>query len=263
MVTGPNWCFYHAAAGINPGDLRDYSCMDCDVAREALSARIDGEREPVPAARVDEHLLTCADCRDWYYRARDVTQHLRDLSGQQRPAMSAVADAPRVRRARQPVAVLLRRALAVVGVAQIVLAVVQTVGVATGLPTGLHATHLGGHLLNESTAWSVALGVAMVVTAVWPVAAAGLSTVLVGFTVVLTGFVVADAFSAAVTPLRALSHLPVLAGAVLALLVYRAHRADSPGPDAQSGADTEQITLPDNASRGRRRGHLWPSDGAA
>ena len=26
------------------------------MAREALSARIDGEREPVPAARVDEHL---------------------------------------------------------------------------------------------------------------------------------------------------------------------------------------------------------------
>ena len=39
--------------------------MNCDVAREALSARIDGEREPVPAARVDEHLESCAECRDW------------------------------------------------------------------------------------------------------------------------------------------------------------------------------------------------------
>ncbi|HOW96081.1 MAG TPA: zf-HC2 domain-containing protein, partial [Mycolicibacterium fallax] len=44
--------------------------MNCDVAREALSARIDGEREPVPAARVDEHLAGCADCTDWHIRAR-------------------------------------------------------------------------------------------------------------------------------------------------------------------------------------------------
>ena len=39
--------------------MRDYEDMDCDVAREALSARIDGEREQIPAARVDEHLADC------------------------------------------------------------------------------------------------------------------------------------------------------------------------------------------------------------
>ncbi|MCB0946449.1 MAG: zf-HC2 domain-containing protein, partial [Mycobacterium sp.] len=39
--------------------------MDCDTAREALSARIDGEREPIPGARVDEHLAGCPACRDW------------------------------------------------------------------------------------------------------------------------------------------------------------------------------------------------------
>ncbi|MGA9869586.1 MAG: zf-HC2 domain-containing protein [Rhodococcus sp. (in: high G+C Gram-positive bacteria)] len=36
---------------------------DCPLAREALSARIDGEREPVPTHRTDEHLATCTDCR--------------------------------------------------------------------------------------------------------------------------------------------------------------------------------------------------------
>lgn len=263
MVTGQNWCFYHAAAGINPADLRDYSCMDCDVAREALSARLDGEREPVPAARVDEHLSTCGDCRDWYYRARDITQQLRDLSGQQRPPMSAVTEVPRLRQARRSAGVSLRLALGTVGVAQIVLAVLQAVGVTIGVPAVLHTTHMGEHLLNESTAWSMALGVAMVAAAVWPVTAAGLSTVLVGFTIVLAGYVVADAWSGAVTPLRALSHLPVLAGTVLALLVFRARRAETPDPHIRGEVDTEQITLPPNASRGRRRGHLWPSDGAA
>lgn len=40
--------------------------MRCEVAREALSARFDGEREPIPSARVDEHLDVCAECRQWW-----------------------------------------------------------------------------------------------------------------------------------------------------------------------------------------------------
>ncbi len=48
--------------------------VDCDVAREALSARIDGEREPVPAPRVDEHLATCEPCREWYAAAVNQTR---------------------------------------------------------------------------------------------------------------------------------------------------------------------------------------------
>ncbi|MFT4128076.1 MAG: zf-HC2 domain-containing protein, partial [Gordonia sp. (in: high G+C Gram-positive bacteria)] len=40
--------------------------MRCEVAREALSARIDGERETVPSIRVDEHLAGCAECADWF-----------------------------------------------------------------------------------------------------------------------------------------------------------------------------------------------------
>jgi predicted anti-sigma-YlaC factor YlaD len=157
----------------------------------------------------------------------------------------------------------LRPALGITGVLQIVLAVLQAVGIAVGVPAGLHSGHMGGHLLNESTAWSVAIGAAMVVTAVWPAAALGLSTVLVGFTVALTGYVVADAYSGAVTGLRALSHLPVLAGTVLAVLVYRRHRAEAPDPHAGAGLDTDEIVLPANSSRGRRRGHLWPTDGSA
>jgi len=63
--------------------------VNCDVAREALSARIDGEHEPVPRRRVDEHLQTCLDCRQWHFRAREATRQLRDLAGQSRPPMAA------------------------------------------------------------------------------------------------------------------------------------------------------------------------------
>lgn len=249
--------------------------MDCEVAREALSARIDGEREPVPGRRVDEHLDTCDECRQWYYRARAATSLLRDLAGQSRPPMSAVADEPTVSRRgpSRPAALRWRWALGAVGALQMLLAIAQAAGLAVGVPAALHAPHapmMSAHLLNESTAWSVALGAAMIVAAVRPAAAAGLSAVMVVFTLVLGAYVVLDAMSTAVTPLRILSHLPVIAGTVLTVVVWRRADRPGPGPDAHDelhegldGAGNTDIVLPDSASRGRRRGHLWPTDGVA
>ncbi|MCX2954519.1 zf-HC2 domain-containing protein, partial [Lentzea sp. NEAU-D7] len=40
----------------------DNICVDCYTCREALSARLDGELEGVPAAEVDAHLETCTSC---------------------------------------------------------------------------------------------------------------------------------------------------------------------------------------------------------
>jgi predicted anti-sigma-YlaC factor YlaD len=119
----------------------------------------------------------------------------------------------------------------------------------------------GSHLLNESTSWSIALGVAMVVAALRPGAAAGLAGVLTVFVGVLAVYVVVDALSGAVTTARMLTHLPVVIGAVLAIMVWRSSSAPRPTPDAI--ADEPDIVLPQNASRGRRRGHLWPTDGSA
>ncbi len=241
--------------------------VDCDVAREALSARIDGEREPVPGQRVDEHLEGCAECRDWYYRAREATRQLRTLAGQSRPPMSAVPEAAATYQRPPPGLTIIRWrwALGVVGFVQVALAVFQAAGLALGVPIGIHSTHtpMSGHLLNESTAWSVALGAAMIVAAAWPAAAAGVSAVLVVFTVALVGYVFADMLSGAVTPLRILSHVPVLLGAVLAVLVWRSTGSPQPGPANRAAAELDQIVLPDNASRGRRRGHLRPTDDSA
>jgi predicted anti-sigma-YlaC factor YlaD len=118
----------------------------------------------------------------------------------------------------------------------------------------------GGHLLNESTAWSITLGVVMVGAATWPTVAAGLAGVLGVFAGVLTAYVIADAMSGEVTAMRVLTHLPVVLGAVLAFLVWRS----TIGPRTEAAAEPEpEIVLPGNASRGRRRGHLWPTDGSA
>ncbi|MBI3690420.1 MAG: zf-HC2 domain-containing protein, partial [Mycolicibacterium aromaticivorans] len=151
--------------------------MDCDVAREALSARIDGEREPVPAARVDEHLTTCDQCGAWYARAVEQTQQLRRLAGRSQVAAVA-APSPSPRAVRPPASVWLRWTLATLGVLQVALAAAQALGLNVGTSGAAHHAMMSGHLLNESTAWSAALGVVMIVAAARPTAAAGLAGVL-------------------------------------------------------------------------------------
>ena len=254
--------------------MRDDRGMQCDVAREALSARIDGEREPVPSARVDEHLETCRECCAWYIVAdeqaktmalraaeprRDFSKHVLASAG-----IEAVG-LPR-RSARWTGRYGARCALVGVGVLQVAVALAQVDGADFGMLSAAHQSGAmdGEHLMNETTAWSLALGLGMVVTGVWPIAAAGVACVVGIFTASLAWFVVTDSMSGQVTATRVLSHLPVLLGAVLVALVYRQFRANRRTPPAAS-ADTgyDDIVLPGNASRGRRRGHLQPSTDSA
>lgn len=239
--------------------MRDYEDMDCDVAREALSARIDGEREQIPAARVDEHLADCGSCRQWQADAVEQTQLLRRLAGRSQLSAVRPRTAPVPQRRRSLSMSWQRWALGAVGVIQLVLALAQGMGVHLGIP---HAA-MGGHVLNESTAWSAALGVVMVAAAVRPPVAGGLMWVLGAFAAVLSVYVVSDAVAGRVTADRILTHLPVLVGAVLAWLVWRPAQPDGRRPDHTAATGDDEIVLPNNASRGRRRGHLRPSDGSA
>jgi len=231
------------------------------VAREALSARLDGEREPVPSARVDEHLAGCAHCRGWFDLAERQALELRRLV-RSRPMITSFGpiDADSLLPPARPPRKWPRWALCVVGLAQVGLAIVQGLNVSVGL---MHTHHgvSGHHLLNESTSWSLALGVVMVGAALRPHAALGLAGVLSVFAVVLAPYEVVDVWSGGVTLLRVLTHLPVAIGAVLAILVWRGHSGSGPAPDGVE--DESDIVLPPNASRGRRRGHLWPTDGSA
>lgn len=230
--------------------------MKCEVAREALSARLDGEREPVPSARVDEHVAACAACRAWYGAVAAQSELLGALARPER-VHAVVSTAGGNRRTRSALS-WMRWGLFATGLAQIAVSVVQALGLSVGLASHHGA---GGHLLNESTAWSLSIGVAMLVAARWPAAAAGLGGVLSIFAVVLTAYVIADAVAGEVTLTRALTHIPVLVAAGLALAVWRRSSSTPPTPEP-AHRDTE-IVLPEKASRGRRRGHLWPTDGSA
>ncbi len=55
--------------------MRNHEDVDCEIAQEALSARLDGEDEGLAPAATDAHLAECADCRAWFddvSRADDV-----------------------------------------------------------------------------------------------------------------------------------------------------------------------------------------------
>ncbi|MGV0579133.1 zf-HC2 domain-containing protein [Mycolicibacterium elephantis] len=203
--------------------------MDCDVAREALSARIDGEREPVPPARVDEHLERCLACSGWYLRVAKQAEELRWMAGATRPRFGVITTSID----RQPTPAIARDrtqtgwerwALALVGLAQLALGAAQALGVDIGMHAAFHHETSGVHLLNESTAWSLALGAVMIAAAVRPATAAGLAGVLIAFTGVLTLYVIIDLMSGVATPTRVLSHLPLVLGALLAVGVHRSQR---------------------------------------
>src|SRR5947209_13200999 len=59
--------------------MRNDAGMRCDVAREALSARLDGERAQVLAQQVDAHLESCRSCRAWLIGAAVQTRRLASM----------------------------------------------------------------------------------------------------------------------------------------------------------------------------------------
>lgn len=190
--------------------------------REAISARLDGEEPPVPGAELDEHVAGCPDCREWQRRAAELTRRLRVRPAEPAPDLVGAVLARRPRRRRWP-----RPLLGCVAVCQLLLGLVQV----TALAHLGHDGSMGAHLFNESTAWNVALGVGLLLSALRPRAAAGLLPVLSAFLVVLTGFCVVDVLNEAVPAARLLSHGVLVVGLVLLVVVRRDHR-DAPGPGA-------------------------------
>jgi anti-sigma factor RsiW len=82
--------------------LYDNSNVECNVCREAVSARIDGEREPAPVEQVDRHLAGCPDCARWHVAAIEATRRLRVRTVTATPDLTAAildrldAEPPRV-----------------------------------------------------------------------------------------------------------------------------------------------------------------------
>jgi RNA polymerase sigma-70 factor (ECF subfamily) len=150
-----------------------------------------------------------------------------------------------------------RWGLIAVGLFQVAIAAAQISGIDFGMVSShMHGAMSGEHLMHESTAWLLALGLAMIAAGVWPVAAIGVAAITGVYSVALLSYVVADAFAGEVTATRIASHMPLLLGLVFALLVAREHvRTRRP---RTSDADADYPAWSSEAPSGRRHRHLWP-----
>ncbi|MBM7775532.1 putative anti-sigma-YlaC factor YlaD [Actinokineospora baliensis] len=233
--------------------------MDCSTCREALSARLDGEAEPAPAAETDAHLAQCPACTAWQVRAQALTRAIRVRPAEQPPDLVVAALAVRPR----PAALIPRLALAVVALVQFWIALAQL------LTPSAHGDHgLSGHLFNEGAAWNLALGIGLLVAAVRVTRASGLLPTLTGFVALLVALSIHDLAQGTATFARVASHLPLLAGLALLYLVARLTK-DKPTPQTPAlvGEDDDSVgssDIPDPVhAPKRRRGHLRPTAEAA
>lgn len=223
--------------------------MECRACTEALSARLDGEPEPVAAVEVDEHLAGCADCRAWYADAVVLTRRVRVREVTQTPDLvaSVLAEVD-ARPQRRPWA---RMALAAIGLVQLLLAVGQLFG------TQVHAHGgevLTGHLINEGAAWNLALGLAMLAAAWQTRRAVGLLPAMAVFVAALVVFSLVDLMTTGVPASRLLSHIPLVAGLALLYLVHRQDKQDrDPAPTARGSADDDAGEHAEESSEDRRQ----------
>lgn len=187
--------------------------MDCDLARTALSAMLDGEEPGVDQRLLERHVAGCGPCADWSERAAELVRLVRvtpavppgpDLSD----VVLAHAPMPGPTRARR----LLGAALAVVAVAQLAIGLWSLFR-----PVGMPAGMVSAHLDHETAAFNVALGIALLVVARNTGRAAAQLPVLASFVGVLAVASVIDLADGSVGWARLATHLPVVAG--LALVV--------------------------------------------
>jgi RNA polymerase sigma-70 factor (ECF subfamily) len=244
--------------------MRNDADMRCDVAREALSARLDGERPQVLAQQVDAHLESCRGCRTWLIGAAAQTRRFASITPGDGPDLvdrimasideDAAAHHGWMRAVRSRYA---RWGLIAVGAFQVAIAAAQIGGVSFGMVSHhMHGAMSGEHLLHESTAWLLALGTAMIAAGIWPVMATGVAAIAGAYSLALMGYVAADALDGQVTATRVASHVPLLLGLVFAVLVAR----DRTGARStrESDFDAFDAEVPHRHFAGRRRGHLRP-----
>jgi len=148
--------------------------MTCEFWREAESARIDGEDPGVPDEIIDAHLAQCRDCRDWAAAAARLArrtrvapaEHVPDLSQDVLRATASLRIQGRPRRET-----MLRAALAAIACVQLGLAGVLLV-------PGLVYERGPHHVVFETAAWNVALGVGLLAVATRTHRAGGLLPLL-------------------------------------------------------------------------------------
>jgi predicted anti-sigma-YlaC factor YlaD len=202
--------------------------MECDRAREAISARIDCEDPGLPGSALEAHLARCADCRDWQQRAHDVTRRARlggpflerDLTAQ---VLAAVSPAWVWRRPRaRGAGMALRAGLAAVALAQLAVTVPLLI---LGHDHGADA-----HAAHELGSFDLALAIAFALGAIRPRLSAGLAWPTGIAAVGLAVTAIADLIGGQTFGADEAQHLIAVAGAALLCWQARTIRTGAAGP---------------------------------
>jgi predicted anti-sigma-YlaC factor YlaD len=190
--------------------------MECERAREAISARIDGEDPGVPDGALEAHLAGCHACRGWQQRAHVMTRRARlggpfldrDLTDL---VLAAFPPAPARRRLR----LALRTALLAAALGQLAVTVPLLI-LGRDQGAGTHAAH-------ELGSFDLALAIAFAVGAIRPALSAGLAWACGIAAAGLTGTAIADLIGGQTFGADEAQHLIAVAGAVL--LIWQARTA--------------------------------------
>lgn len=233
------------------GPAGDDGGVNCDQAREAVSAMLDGQEPGSSRAEVTRHLDGCGDCRRWQHDAARVTRLVRLAPADDRvDVTAAVLDRirlPRFRRLRR----VLRVALLAVALVQLAVGIIGLTPVVIGSgPTGEGIPTMGadGHLGHELAAFNLAVAVALLWVAVQPRRARDPLPLLAAFVLVLAAMSAGDLLAGRVGWDRLASHLPIVAGLVLAALLARLG-PDGARPGGAAGDDvpaSRVSTAPDD-----------------
>jgi predicted anti-sigma-YlaC factor YlaD len=258
--------------------------MECDRAREAVSACIDGEDPGLPGGALQAHLASCAECRDWQQRAHEVTRRARlggpflehDLTDQ---VLAAIGPGRADRRGPGGPgrSVARRTGLAVAAIAQLAITVPLLI-------LG-HDHGAGTHAAHELGSFDLALAIAFAVGAIRPALSAGLAWPCGVAAAGLMSTAIADLTAGQTFGADEAQHLIAAAGAALLFWQARTIAAGTAGPSlatawrgdllsptptrtagqpavpwpetpkgpGDDGIDAAQVTGPDVAARGGGR----------
>lgn len=202
--------------------------MRCQLCREALSARLDGEARGLSDHLIDDHVASCARCRAFAERSAAVHRRTAVRPAEVVPdltdsILAASSSTTRPAVARTPAADgphWSRWALLAVALTQVVLAVLA-LGYGRDPDAPLH-------LSRELGAWDLALGAALLWVVVRPGRAAGLMPFAVTLALAMAGTAAFDVAAGRADVATESQHLLELVA--VALLVMIARRPEDRSP---------------------------------
>jgi predicted anti-sigma-YlaC factor YlaD len=196
--------------------------MECDLAREAISARIDGEDPGLQDDVLDVHLAGCAACRSWQQRAHGVTRRTRlggpFLDHDLRPQVLAAF--PPAARGLQRLSAQ-RAGLAALAAAQLAITV--------PLLIFGHDHDAGAHAAHELGSFDLGLAIAFAVGAIRPALSAGLAWPCGIAAAGLAGTAIADLIGGQAIGADEAQHLIAVFGATLLFWQARTYRSGTTG----------------------------------